>query len=168
MFNYKNKFYQYLKDLAAKQTAPGGGSAGALGFCLGLSLIQKALKYSDGPDDIISLLGKAQNKYMNLIDLDAELFAKAMRVRGQQRRDIFRRLDSLTLELADSCASILLEIKPLASEIKPIIKNDFCLGISFIKIALTTAVENLTANASLDNQEITDKIESYRKVLQEE
>ena len=43
---YKGKFKNYLDDLGKRIPSPGGGSAVCLAFCMGISLIEKAINYS--------------------------------------------------------------------------------------------------------------------------
>ena len=45
MKSYRGKFKGYLGNLSRRVPSPGGGSAVSLVFCLGVSLIVKAVNY---------------------------------------------------------------------------------------------------------------------------
>ena len=76
----------YLKDLAAKMPAPGGGSAAALSACIGASLMCMVAnytsgnpKYKDSQGEIADILAKAnnfKNELEKLIDEDVEAYRK--------------------------------------------------------------------------------------------
>lgn len=78
---YKNRsIEEYLNDLAAKLPAPGGGSAAALGACLGVSLISMVVnftlgkpKYARYESELKKILLKSEKlreSFLNLVDLD--------------------------------------------------------------------------------------------------
>lgn len=79
--NYKDlSLKRYLKDLAARLPAPGGGSAAALTAGLGASLISmvvnftlgkpKYAKYDKELKEILSKSESLREEFLNLVDLD--------------------------------------------------------------------------------------------------
>ncbi|MCK5394122.1 MAG: cyclodeaminase/cyclohydrolase family protein, partial [Candidatus Omnitrophica bacterium] len=46
MKKYKSNFKDYIHDLGKREPSPGGGSAVCVAFCMGASLMEKAVNYS--------------------------------------------------------------------------------------------------------------------------
>jgi formiminotetrahydrofolate cyclodeaminase len=75
---------EYLDDLAAKLSAPGGGSAAALSAAMGVSLISmvvnftlgkpKYAKYEDELKKILSKSERLREEFLNLVDLDVTAY----------------------------------------------------------------------------------------------
>ena len=98
MKNYRGDFKKYLIDLAKRQPSPGGGSAICLMFCLGVSLMEKAINYSVALKPKIDKdkqhnkklkkalaeLGKLSKKIYPYIDRDSYLFNEAMNQKGKK------------------------------------------------------------------------------------
>lgn len=83
--SYKEETLEkYLDDLAAKLSAPGGGSAAALTAALGASLISMVVnftlgksKYAKYEDELKSILEKSEKlrqEFLNLVDLDVAAY----------------------------------------------------------------------------------------------
>ncbi|MCX5712284.1 MAG: cyclodeaminase/cyclohydrolase family protein, partial [Candidatus Omnitrophica bacterium] len=74
----------YLDDLAAKKSAPGGGSAAALNAALGAALISmvanftigksKYAKYEKEVKDILEKSEKLRTEFLGLVDLDVRAY----------------------------------------------------------------------------------------------
>lgn len=66
----------FLDDLGAKKSAPGGGSAAALSGALGIGLVQMVANFSLSDDKQISQIllkaGKIKKDFIELIDEDAK------------------------------------------------------------------------------------------------
>ena len=83
--NYKDQsLKKYLDDLAAKLSAPGGGSAAAMSAALGVSLLSMVLNFTVGKPkylkfepDLRKLLDKSEklrHEFLRLVDLDVEAY----------------------------------------------------------------------------------------------
>jgi len=72
----KESIETYLNDLAARKSAPGGGSAAALNAAIGASLMSMAANYTDGAQDILKKSENARNRLQVLIDADVEAYGK--------------------------------------------------------------------------------------------
>ncbi len=151
MKKYRLNFKTYLNDLAKKNPSPGGGSAVCLAFCLGLSLIEKAINYSSGKNKQLKSaklkLKVLRREVYSLIDQDAYLFAKIMASSGPKRRGLIKKSEQMIVNLARSCEAAFLLAKPIESGIKKSIISDFSIGQELIKVALLGCVLNLEANA---------------------
>lgn len=149
--NYQNKFKQYLTDLGSKKPAPGGGSAVALGFLLGLALAKKAINYSLGDDKakitkILQPLDKLNSKILNYIDLDGKIFLKIMQTPKEKRKPLVEDSQNIIIDLGKSCCNALTILNSKEKLIKKCIISDYNIGKGFIVLALKGCLENLQAN----------------------
>jgi formiminotetrahydrofolate cyclodeaminase len=154
MRNYSSRFRSYLYDLAKRRPAPGGGSVIVLAFCLGLSLIEKALNYSldervDKLKRSIFTLRLLRNKIFRYIDLDGELFEKILREKGTTRAHYLKQSEKILIDLGKSSIRAFLLAKGVENAIKKSIISDFSIGIELVRVSLMGCVLNLEANAFL-------------------
>jgi formiminotetrahydrofolate cyclodeaminase len=160
--NYRKGFKKYLDDLGAKKPAPGGGSAVCLGFCMGVSLIEKAINYSLDKDSKLRVgrgkikgkiyldkLSKLKRVVYSYIDLDGQLFEKVMKERGERRLSLLKKSEALIIDLGKSCLDVFSLAKKVESGIKKSITSDFDIGLEFVKISLLGCVLNLDANTGI-------------------
>jgi len=146
----------YLDDLSKKGYQPGGGSAGALAFCLGASLVIKSIQHTlkkDTPAGEKNRLKKRlanflalKNKVYPWIDKDGEYFSGALKSKGAKRRQKLKEAERLTRGLAQAARRAFSLTKEIESDIRKSIKSDFSLGVEFIKISELSASFNLEAN----------------------
>jgi len=151
---YEKLFRQYLKDLSVASAAPGGGSAGSLIFCLGVSLLQMAFNFSQPKSkhdlsDFTTRLEKTKAKISVYIDKDGDIFTAAMKARGVQRKVYGRELEKIAFDLGSNCIRILMVAQSLEPFIQRNIISDFYLGGESIKLALISAIKNIEANSIL-------------------
>lgn len=167
--NYKNNFRRYLRDLSAKSSTPGGGSAASLVFCLGVSLIQMAVNFSMNKNEkelkkALLHLEKIKSKILSYVDLDGKAFEKALMAKGKRKKLAYRNLDNITFDLGKNCIKILEVAKDVRIFIKKSIVSDFYVGLSFVRGALFSSVKNLEANSSsfaLKNKKRIDYLKGY-------
>ncbi|MFO8052787.1 MAG: cyclodeaminase/cyclohydrolase family protein [Candidatus Omnitrophota bacterium] len=169
--NYRNKIKPYLDDLEKKGLGPGGGSAGALAFCLGCSLIVKSINHSKTKNISKLKKNKLNNRLIKIIDFkkkvypfidqDGQLFSKMIKSEGQERKKYLKKVTQLLKILARSSYKVFLLAKELDFDIKRSIKSDFNLGLEFIKLSLLSAIFNLEDNNKMfgrkDNYTVTLK-----------
>ena len=87
----------YLDDLAARKSAPGGGSAAALGAAIGASLMSMAANYTIGnpkykevEPEVSAILKKseaARRGLQKLIDADVEAYNKLSKAMKERKGD---------------------------------------------------------------------------------
>jgi len=166
MKSYKAKFKVYLDDLAKRKPSPGGGSAVCLSFCLGLSLIEKAINYSHPTNykKAIATLSSLRKKIYPYIDKDAQIFAKIMASSGAKRSSLIRQSENMIIELAKASKLAFSLAKALESGIKKGIISDFYIGLRLIKVALFGCISNLEANSKMFGKK-NKQIGEFRKVL---
>jgi formiminotetrahydrofolate cyclodeaminase len=80
----EGKISNYLSDLAARTSAPGGGSAAALSAAMAASLVAMACRFTIGKDKyksverrmsvLLSKTNKRQSRLEQLVDLDAAAY----------------------------------------------------------------------------------------------
>lgn len=75
----KGSIETYLNDLAARTSAPGGGSAAALNAAIGTALMSMAANYTDGAQGILKKTENARKRLQTLIDADIEAYGKLSR-----------------------------------------------------------------------------------------
>ncbi|MCF7908842.1 MAG: cyclodeaminase/cyclohydrolase family protein [Candidatus Omnitrophica bacterium] len=151
MKTYRAKFKTYLNDLGKRKPSPGGGSAVSLAFCLGVSLIEKAINYSD-PKKFkkqIIILKNLRNKAYIYVDKDAYLFEKIMNSKGARRLANICISEKMIVDLAKNCQQVFSLAKAMESGIKKGIISDFHIGLKFVKITLFGCISNLEANSKM-------------------
>ncbi len=168
---YKGLFTQYINDLAQKTPTPGGGSAGSLIFCIGVSLIQMAVNFSITRKNkkrlkrAIFIFDKEKEKIFSYIDLDGEIFNKVIKSKGSLRKKFVKDLENITFELGKSCIKILLKANKIEFLIKTNILSDFYIGCKCIKVALFASVKNMEANEGFFFLKSRRKINYLKKYL---
>ncbi|MFH1519159.1 MAG: cyclodeaminase/cyclohydrolase family protein [Candidatus Omnitrophota bacterium] len=151
MKHYRAGFKKYLDDLGKPKPAPGGGSAVALIFCTGLSLIEKAINFSS-PAKFKKQLKKLQalgEKIYPNIDKDSLIFAKIISSKAAKRAQLIRQSESLIIDLARASLKVFSLAKGVESGIKKSIISDFNIGLECARIALLGCVLNLEANEKM-------------------
>jgi len=147
--SYKRDFNKYLIELAKKNSRYGGGSALCLAFCIGLSLLEKALIFSFEDKKRINLLKNLRKKFLSLVDEDGKLFMSALKAKGKRRIFLINKIQKIIINLGVSCYNILIDFKSIEPNIKNSIKSDFYIGLDFLKLVLKGCIENLEANSNI-------------------
>lgn len=178
MSSYKKDFKKYLADLPKRQPSPGGGSAVCLMFCLGISLMDKAINYS-----IVKKAKTAKEKAQNIklkkskasleslsrkvypyIDKDSQLFGKIMAAKGKKRLEFIKMSEELICDVAESAQKAFFLAKGIESGIKKSIISDFYIGLEAVRISLLGCILNLEANSSIFKTN-SKNIRTFKKVL---
>jgi hypothetical protein len=150
---YQKNLKKYLNDLSAKKPSPGGGSAAALSFCLGIALIEKAMNYSSEKTPALKkeiiAIKKLRNSIALYIDKDGEIFARVMKAKGKKRLYSLNKSNELISNLGYACIKGFCLVKKVESGIKKSIISDFYIGLHFISISLGACVLNLEANSRI-------------------
>lgn len=159
--NYRQSIKHYLDDLSQKGYQPGGGSAGALAFCLGASLLIKSIRHSIKKSTTGRKKNKLENRLRKLIflkkkvfpyiDKDGELFLKFMRSKRSRKPKDLDKMINLIKNIIRASREAFFLAKEIESDIKKGIKSDFCLGLEFIKISELSALLNLEENKKMLN-----------------
>lgn len=151
MKHYRTSFKKYLDDLGKPKPSPGGGSAVALIFCTGISLIEKAINFSS-PVKFKKQLKKLQalgKKIYPNIDKDSLIFAKIMSSKAAKRAQFIKQSESLVIDLGQGALEVFSLAKEVKSGIKKSIISDFNIGLECARIALLGCVLNLEANEKM-------------------
>ena len=167
MKSYRRNFKGYLADLAKKIPAPGGGSAICLSFCLGVSLIEKAINYSLNKEKKLSrYLNKLRDlkaKIYPFIDLDGKLFEQILGAKGKKKEYFLKQSENIIIDTAQACLRLFSLAKQVEFGIKKSIISDFHIGGEFVKLALKGCVLNLEANRKIfgKSNKYIKKFKSY-------
>ena len=148
---YRTSFKKYLDDLGKPQPSPGGGSAVALIFCTGLSLIEKAINFSSPAKfkkQLKKLQALAKKIYPN-VDKDSLIFGKIMSSKGLKRAQFIRQSETLIIDLGRAALGVFSLAKGIKSGIKKSIISDFNIGLECARVALLGCVLNLEANEKM-------------------
>lgn len=173
---------QVITELAAKAPVPGGGGAsaliGAVGTALGNmvgSFTKGKKKFADVEEAIISLQEKCddlQNKFLKLMDDDAESFTPLSKAYGmkedtqEQREEKARVMEEATVNACHVPEEIMKlsceAIDALAEFLKignPLLVSDVGVGVLCCKAALYGASLNVYINIkSMENKEKASSI----------
>lgn len=150
MKDYRTKFKEYLDDLGARQPSPGGGSAVCVVFCIGLSLIEMAMRYSEKQEENIKEVKKLRKQVYPYIDLDSKIFDKIMRAHDPRKKlEYIKDSEKLIIYLGMACHQAFLLAKKAESGIKDSIISDFYIGLDCVKVTLRGCVFNLEANSKI-------------------
>lgn len=177
--NYRKDFQKYLDQLSQKKPAPGGGSAGCLMFCLGVSLIEKAARYSWDKEgrwnsgkviisgrEYISKLTSLKEKIFPYIDLDGMIFSEVLKSKGEERLSLLKKSEKLVVDTGKACLTVFSLAKKGESGIKKNIISDFYIGLSCVKTALLGCLFNLEGNIDIFKRK-SKYIDIFRKGLKE-
>lgn len=151
----------------------------ALAFCLGVSLLEKAVSYSlvlkpknfgQGQRNKklrkgLEVLKSLKKKIYPCIDRDSVIFAKIMANQGARRRQFIQQSEKIIIQLADSSQKAFLLAKALESGIKKSIISDYYIGLELIKIALLGSILNLEANQTMFGRK-NRYINKFKKALE--
>jgi len=165
---YKNKTIQeYLNDFAAKQSTPGGGSAAALCAALGVSALLMSANFSDQEllAEVIADLEEAKKELLELIDKDAEVYAKLREAMKAKDNLEFPAKESFGVPhaIAQLSNKALQHCQVLLDKGNKYLVSDVGCGAAFLEAAFQAAVLNCNMNLAL----IKDKsfVDSTRKEL---
>ncbi|MCM8819220.1 MAG: cyclodeaminase/cyclohydrolase family protein [Candidatus Omnitrophica bacterium] len=155
MTDYYKEFKEYFKDLSKTTSIYGGGSAVALSFCIGCSLLQKAINYSMASSNllklksVIKILENKKKVIGKIIDLDGAIFKKILVTKGKNKIKYLNKSEKLIKTIAFSCKEILSLANEVESNIKKVILSDFYIGKEFIYLCLVGCVYNLETNSQI-------------------
>ena len=163
MKRYKSNFKNYIQDLGKREPSPGGGSAVCVSFCMGVSLIEKAVNYSlnlkKNDKKTINHNKKLKTtviEFQNLkkivfpyIDKDGYIFEKIMKSKGEEKKQFIKQSESIICDVAKACENVFCLAKKIESGIKISIESDFIIGLELVRTALLGSILNLEANSKI-------------------
>ncbi len=169
MKKYQNQFRRYFTELAADTPSPGGGSVGAVCFCMGASLIEMSLRISNREKEeevrrFIKLLEKSREKVSRYIDEDGEVFNKIISVKDKKRRKVmYKHLERVTFKLGDESVKVFEGAVSFRGRIKKSLEGDFALGMELLKIALKVSIKNMESNQKMFGVKSQEKLLHLKK-----
>lgn len=182
---------EFIKILASKEPAPGGGGAVALTAAIGLalgnmtaSLTQGKKKYADVEEEIISLKGRAdalQEDLLNLIREDALAFMPLLEAyslpKGSDEEKAYREevLQEAYYKASKTPFAVLVKageameiISEIAKKGSPLAVSDAGTGAAIVKGALVGAALNVYVNTkAMKDRQLAEKINRESKELTE-
>ena len=152
---YRENFQSYL-DAISKPGLPGGGSVISLLFCLGVSLVQMAVSFSEKAEkrdflrEVWEELEESKRVVFPYIDKDGEIFQASLREKEKRKKRRFiQELNKMIFDIGENCNKILLIAKKIKGEIKKSIISDFYIGMKIIEVVIEGCLLNLQANGYL-------------------
>ena len=166
---YGNDLKRYIRDLSLRSANPSGGSCAALSVCLGISLIQMALRYSGSSvSGYVARLEKIKEDVFPLVDHDGQLFQAIIKEKiPSQKKKLLKALQQETMILIKGCSSISRYCRVFEPSIKKTISSDFYAGLGLCRVALSVCITNLKANQSLFKINNQQRIRQAAKTLGE-
>lgn len=175
----ENSIRNYLKDLAARKPAPGGGSAAALAAATGCSLMSMVAnytignpKYEDVEDRIRPILEKAEasrKRLEELIDEDVEAYStlskamKEFKKGSEELEDSFKEALQPPFEVCKIASECLKLCKDLAECGNKYLITDAAIAAIMLEGAFFSAKFNVYIN--LKDVKDTEFIGQIHKVL---
>lgn len=136
----------YLRDLAAKLAAPGGGAAAALTASMGAALISMVVnftlgkpKYAQYEEELKVILDKSENfreKLSSLVDEDVQAY-KSKNISASLR---------VPYQVCDLCVEAALLCKPLLTKSNKNLISDVAVAAILLEAAFTSAYFNVEIN----------------------
>ncbi|MBN2483823.1 MAG: cyclodeaminase/cyclohydrolase family protein [Candidatus Omnitrophica bacterium] len=168
MRSYKNDLKKYIHDLSVSSAHPAGGSCAALSGCLGISLIQMALRYSGaGGDGYLVRLEKIKKDIIGLIDRDGELFERLLRETvAVKKKKLLHTIQEEIMRLANGCGKVAGYARAIEPSIKKTIISDFYAGLKLCEVSLYICVKNLQANQRMFKIDNARKIQRTKKSME--
>lgn len=169
MKSYGSKFKSYIGDLRKRIPAPGGGSVACLSFCLGISLIEKAIQYSLKNNTKLkrhlSKLRVLRSGIYPYIDLDGKVFEHFMKAKGKRKKQLLIKSQAIVIATANASCEAISLAKRIESGIKKSIISDFYIGLDLVKVALRGCILNLEENSKVlgKRSRYLKKFNSYLK-----
>jgi len=151
---YSNKSIEvYIRDLAAKLPAPGGGSAAALTASTGAALISMVVnftlgkpKYAKYEQELQSILEKSESlrkRFLALVDEDVEAY------KSRNMADSLR----VPHQVCDLCVEAALLCRPLLTKSNKNLISDVAVAAILLEAAFASAYFNVEINL----RTLTDK-----------
>ncbi|MDD5585319.1 MAG: cyclodeaminase/cyclohydrolase family protein, partial [Candidatus Omnitrophica bacterium] len=138
--------------------APGGGSAICLIFCMGTSLLEKAIRYSCPKEEnlqakrmrsVVKDLSLLRYKVLPYVDLDGKVFKALMAAGPAARKKLIKKSEQIVVNTGCNCQKAFLLAKEVESGIKKNIVSDFYIGVECLQLALRGCLHNLEANDAI-------------------
>ncbi|MDO5417629.1 MAG: cyclodeaminase/cyclohydrolase family protein [Lachnospiraceae bacterium] len=188
----ENTLREFLEVLSSKAPVPGGGGASALGGAMGNALGQMVAnltigkkRYQDVEDDVRELLERMvrlQQDFVNLADLDAEVFTPLAAAYGlpsgteeeKAHKDQVMEENLLAASLApvqimEKAVEMLDILAELAQKGSRMAVSDVGVGVQFVRASLLGAVMNVYINTkSMKNREKAGELNAYADRMVEE
>ncbi|MDP8266084.1 MAG: cyclodeaminase/cyclohydrolase family protein [Candidatus Aceula meridiana] len=160
MKKFKNQsLAQYLKNLASKNPAPGGGSAAALVAATGVSLISMAARYSlkknqssKAQAKLKSLIKKSDKmrlRLLDLVDLDAKAYLEVVKTRKgpvAKKKAALKKAQAAPLEVCRLSYAAIGLTPFLAKEGNLHLLSDVKCAVEMLLAAFQSAVANVEVN----------------------
>ena len=109
-----------------------------------------------------------KKKILPFIDLDGQLFAKAVKAKNKpEKKKSLQAAQKLTLQVGEYCHKLFLVARGVHGKIKPSMKSDFYIGLKLVESALYASIKNLKANQGMFHLDNTKKISHLKKYLRQ-
>lgn len=171
---------EYLNDLAAKNPAPGGGSAAALTAATGTSLMLMVARYTIGNPkyseaetkiaEVVVAVEKADAELRALIDEDVSVFKKlsaglkkSSATSEKKLEELYKRAAGVPFRICEICAQCIRSCRTLAESGNKALATDTAIAAILFDAAFFSAKFNVYVN--LKNLKDTDHIARLHGVL---
>ncbi|MCD6540115.1 MAG: cyclodeaminase/cyclohydrolase family protein [Candidatus Omnitrophica bacterium] len=180
---YKEKFSEYLEDLAEKLPAPGGGSASGLVACLGIALLEMSCNFTVGKPkykeveaeikEILEKLVSLRGRLEELIDEDVFSYQElslAYRLKEKEKiQSALKKAIEVPLKICGFSLEGLRLSKIILEKANPNLITDTGGGVLFLTAGFNSAELNVRINLkNLKDRELLKKIQQSLKEQSEE
>ena len=180
---YKEKFREYLEDLAGKLPAPGGGSASGLVACLGIALLEMSCNFTVGKPkykeveveikEILEKLVSLRGRLEELIDEDVFSYQElslAYRFKEEEKiQSALKKAIEVPLKICEFSLEGLRLSKVILEKANSNLITDTGGGVLFLTAGFNSAELNVRINLkNLKDRELLKKIQQSLKEQSEE
>lgn len=145
---------KFLKKVASKKPAPGGGSASALAGAMAAALVNKVCvltigkeKYREKEEEFKKFSQQAtklQKELFRLVDKDTQVYLEVVKTKGSQ--ESFKRAAEVPLETAQKSLAVLKMAGYASEHGNQNLRSDAFCAIELATASVYGALENVRAN----------------------
>ncbi len=150
-----NSIGEYVEELSARSTTPGGGSVSALAAALGAGLNLMVINYSikegcehSGFGELLTRQKTSVGKLKSLVDDDCRVFTELMEALSS-KKDVQKKFvcaAEVPLEVCRECGEAIMVTEAIIKEANPNLISDIGCAAHMIKAAFFSAKLNVEVN----------------------
>jgi formiminotetrahydrofolate cyclodeaminase len=164
---------KFCEKLGSKDPVPGGGAAAGITLSLGVSCVEKAVRFSEGnyPDDLIDNLLEIKNNGFILMQKDQDAFlawqkARRLPKNAKSRAEKIAKysLESIIVpyDICNNCIRLIELIQIFQPYCSKWLASDAAIGVSFTKASFDAGLFNIMINKPfIKDERVKEQIDKF-------